>query len=54
MSIEMGARGGLIAPDQITFDYMKGREFAPKGADFDAAVAELEKIIHRRRRCIRS
>jgi 3-isopropylmalate/(R)-2-methylmalate dehydratase large subunit len=32
MSIEMGARGGLIAPDQITFDYMKGRTFAPTGA----------------------
>jgi 3-isopropylmalate/(R)-2-methylmalate dehydratase large subunit len=44
MSIEMGARGGLIAPDQITFDYMKGREFAPKGADFDAAVAEWKKL----------
>ena len=38
MSIEMGARGGLIAPDQTTFDYLKGREFAPKGADWDAAV----------------
>jgi len=33
MSIEMGARGGMIAPDQTTFDYIKGREFAPKGAD---------------------
>jgi len=30
MSIEMGARGGMIAPDQTTFDYVKGREFAPK------------------------
>lgn len=38
MSIEMGARGGMIAPDQTTFDYMEGREFAPKGADWDAAV----------------
>ena len=44
MSIEMGARGGLIAPDQITFDYMKGREFAPQGADFDAAVTEWKKL----------
>ena len=39
MSIEMGARGGMIAPDQTTFDYIKGREFAPKGEDFDKAVA---------------
>ena len=38
MSIEMGARGGLIAPDQTTFDYVKGRKFAPQGADFDKAV----------------
>ncbi|MGF1924261.1 MAG: 3-isopropylmalate dehydratase large subunit [Bacteroidia bacterium] len=38
MSIEMGARGGLIAPDQTTFDYIKGREFAPKGADWDNAL----------------
>ncbi len=33
MSIEMGARGGMIAPDQTTFDYVEGREFAPKGDD---------------------
>jgi len=39
MSIEMGARGGLIAPDDITFDYIKGREFAPKGGKFAEAVA---------------
>jgi len=39
MSIEMGARGGLIAPDQTTFDYVKGREFAPKGEDWDKALA---------------
>jgi 3-isopropylmalate/(R)-2-methylmalate dehydratase large subunit len=38
MSIEMGARGGFIAPDQTTFDYIKGREFAPKGEKFDEAV----------------
>jgi len=38
MSIESGARGGLIAPDETTFAYIKGREFAPKGADFDLAV----------------
>ncbi|KAL8276217.1 hypothetical protein RQP46_011378 [Phenoliferia psychrophenolica] len=39
MSIEGGARAGMIAPDQITFDYLKGRPLAPKGADWDAAVA---------------
>ncbi|MEM6771055.1 MAG: 3-isopropylmalate dehydratase large subunit, partial [Bacteroidota bacterium] len=39
MSIEMGARGGLIAPDQTTFDYLEGREFSPKGQDWEAAVA---------------
>ena len=39
MSIEMGARGGMIAPDQTTFDYVKGREFAPKGEAFEKKVA---------------
>lgn len=39
MSIEMGARGGMIAPDQTTFDYVKYREFAPKGKDFEDKVA---------------
>ncbi|NVK51871.1 MAG: 3-isopropylmalate dehydratase large subunit [Flavobacteriaceae bacterium] len=39
MSIEMGARGGMIAPDQTTFDYVKGREEAPKGEEFDKKVA---------------
>jgi 3-isopropylmalate/(R)-2-methylmalate dehydratase large subunit len=38
MSIESGARGGLIAPDETTFEYLKGREFAPSGNDFEAAV----------------
>ena len=38
MSIEMGARGGMIAPDQTTFDYLKGREFAPQGEEWDKAV----------------
>lgn len=38
MSIEMGARGGMIAPDQTTFDYLKGREFAPKGKAWDEVV----------------
>lgn len=39
MSIEAGARAGMIAPDQTTFDYVKGREMAPTGADWDEAVA---------------
>lgn len=39
MSIEAGARAGLIAPDEITFEYIKGRPHAPQGADWDAAVA---------------
>ncbi|MGD0382345.1 MAG: 3-isopropylmalate dehydratase large subunit, partial [Thermoguttaceae bacterium] len=42
MSIEAGARAGLIAPDQTTFNYLRGRQFAPK--DFDAAVAQWEKL----------
>ena len=39
LSIEMGARGGFIAPDETTFAYLKGREFAPKGEAWDKAVA---------------
>jgi 3-isopropylmalate/(R)-2-methylmalate dehydratase large subunit len=39
MSIEAGARAGLIAPDEITFGYLKGKPHAPQGADWDAAVA---------------
>jgi 3-isopropylmalate/(R)-2-methylmalate dehydratase large subunit len=39
MSIEGGARAGMIAPDEVTFEYLAGREFAPKGADWDKAVA---------------
>lgn len=38
LSIEMGARGGFIAPDETTFEYLKGREYAPKGAEWDKAV----------------
>jgi 3-isopropylmalate/(R)-2-methylmalate dehydratase large subunit len=44
MSIEMGARGGLIAPDQTTFDYIQGRMFAPKGAAWDAKLAEWKTL----------
>ena len=39
LSIEMGARGGFIAPDETTFNYLKGREYAPKGEAWDKAVA---------------
>ncbi|GJM61587.1 3-isopropylmalate dehydratase large subunit [Persicobacter diffluens] len=45
MSIEMGARGGLIAPDQTTFDYLEGRQEVPKGADFEKAVAEWSQLF---------
>lgn len=38
LSIEMGARGGMIAPDETTFNYIKNREFTPKGADWDRAM----------------
>ena len=44
MSIEAGARAGLIAPDEITFDYLKGRPHAPTGADWDDAVAAWSLI----------
>lgn len=45
MSIEMGARGGMIAPDEVTFAYMKGRSFAPKGANWDRKVAEWKELF---------
>ena len=44
MSIEMGARGGLIAPDETTFNYIKGRKFAPHGEAFDKAVIEWKAL----------
>ncbi|MEP7106152.1 MAG: 3-isopropylmalate dehydratase large subunit, partial [Chloroflexota bacterium] len=44
MSIEAGARAGMIAPDQTTFDYLEGREHAPTGADWDAAVADWRTL----------
>jgi 3-isopropylmalate/(R)-2-methylmalate dehydratase large subunit len=44
MSIEMGARGGMIAPDDTTFSYLKGRQFAPKGAEWDKKVAEWQQL----------
>jgi 3-isopropylmalate/(R)-2-methylmalate dehydratase large subunit len=45
MSIEMGARGGLIAPDQTTFDYIQGRTFAPQGEAWEASLADW-KTLH--------
>jgi 3-isopropylmalate/(R)-2-methylmalate dehydratase large subunit len=44
MSIEAGARAGMIAPDSTTFDYLKGRPRAPQGADWDAAVERWTKL----------
>ena len=44
MSIEAGARAGMIAPDQITFDYLKGRPHAPTGADWDDALAQWSTL----------
>lgn len=44
MSIEMGARGGMIAPDQTTFDYLRGREFAPQGEEWDKAVERWSRL----------
>jgi 3-isopropylmalate/(R)-2-methylmalate dehydratase large subunit len=44
MSIEAGARAGLVAPDDITFQYMCGRPYAPKGAGWDAAVARWREL----------
>ena len=44
LSIEMGARGGMIAPDEKTFEYVKGREFTPKGADWDKAMAYWDTL----------
>lgn len=45
MAIEGGARAGLIAPDQKTYDYVKGRPHAPKGADWDAALAYWKTLF---------
>ncbi|HSE08978.1 MAG TPA: 3-isopropylmalate dehydratase large subunit [Nocardioidaceae bacterium] len=45
MSIEWGAKAGMIAPDQTTFDYIEGRPEAPKGADWDAALAHWKSLV---------
>ncbi|UXX79241.1 3-isopropylmalate dehydratase large subunit [Reichenbachiella carrageenanivorans] len=44
MSIEMGARGGMIAPDETTYAYIKGREFAPKGEEYDKMVEKWKGL----------
>jgi 3-isopropylmalate/(R)-2-methylmalate dehydratase large subunit len=44
MSIEMGARGGMIAPDDTTFNYMKGRPFAPSGQEWEKKIEEWKKL----------
>ncbi len=44
LSIEMGARGGMIAPDETTFAYIKGRKFAPQGEEFDRAVEQWRQL----------
>ena len=45
MSIEAGARAGLIAPDDTTFEYLKGRDHAPKGDNWEAAVADWRSLV---------
>lgn len=45
MSIECGARAGLVAPDETTFAYLNGRQYAPKGADFETAKTEWLKLV---------
>lgn len=45
MSIECGARAGMIAPDETTFEYIKGRKYAPQGADWDAAVESWKQLV---------
>ncbi|MCF0165417.1 MAG: 3-isopropylmalate dehydratase large subunit, partial [Bacteroidales bacterium] len=44
LSIEMGSRAGIIAPDETTFSYLKGREYAPAGEEWEKAVAEWKKL----------
>lgn len=44
MSIEMGARGGMIAPDQTTFDYLKGRPYAPRGEEWSKKLAYWQSL----------
>ena len=45
MSIEAGARAGMVAPDHKTFEYMKGKEFVPQGTDFDVATEKWAQLV---------
>jgi len=45
MSIECGARAGMVAPDQVTFDYLRGRPMAPSGANWDRAVEDWKTLV---------
>jgi 3-isopropylmalate/(R)-2-methylmalate dehydratase large subunit len=45
MSIEAGAKAGLIAPDEVTFEYLQGRPHAPQGAEWDAAVEDWKRLV---------
>lgn len=45
MAIEFGAKAGLVAPDQTTFDYVEGKDYAPKGEDFKQAVAYWQSLV---------
>lgn len=45
MSIELGARGGMIAPDKVTFEYLRGRQFAPQGEAFEQAVEGWKSLV---------
>jgi len=44
MSIEAGARAGMVAPDEVTFEYLAGREYAPRGPDWDSALARWRQV----------
>ncbi len=44
LSIEMGARGGIVAPDDVTFNYVRNKEYAPKGEDLEKAIARWKKL----------
>ena len=46
MAIEFGAKAGLVAPDQVTFDYVEGKDYAPKGEDFNSAVKYWKSLAN--------
>ncbi|NUZ06600.1 3-isopropylmalate dehydratase large subunit [Piscinibacter koreensis] len=45
LTVELGAKCGIVAPDDTTFEYLRGRPYAPQGADFDAAVADWRALV---------